>query len=89
MNRSSIQNQHSSIPKGILKSELFQPELLKNLDDDSIDVALQSVQKFVRRDTFGFILEVALERRGCLEFLLSCKLQNFSYATQSHLAILC
>jgi hypothetical protein len=74
MSRSSVQNQHSSIPKSILKLDLFQPEVVKNLDDDSVDVALHAIQKFVQPDTFKFVLDVALERRGCLEFLLSCKL---------------
>jgi len=74
MSRSSVQNQHSSIPKSILKLDLFRPELLKNLDDDSVDVTLHAIQKFVQPDTFKFVLEVALEQRGCLEFLLSCKL---------------
>jgi hypothetical protein len=74
MSRSSVQNQHSSIPKSILKLDLFQPEVLKNPDDDSVDVALHAIQKFFQPDTFKFVLDVALERRGCLEFLLSCKL---------------
>jgi hypothetical protein len=74
MSRSSVQNQHSSIQKSILKLDLFQPERLKFLDDDSVDVALHAIQKFVRPDTFKFVLEVAIEQRGCLEFLLSCKL---------------
>jgi hypothetical protein len=87
MSRSNIPNQHSSIPKGIHKLEIFQPELLKGLDNDAVDVALQSAQQFVRPDAFKFVLEVALERRGCLEFLLSCKLLDFSCATPPHLAV--
>jgi hypothetical protein len=74
MGRSNVQPQHSSIPKGILNLEWLQPEQLKDLDDDSLDVALHSIQQFVRPDTLNFVLEVALERRGCIEFLLSCEL---------------
>lgn len=71
------QHQHLSIPKGILNLELFQPERLKELDDDALDVALHSVYQFLRPDSVQSVLEVALERHGCLEFLLSCKLRDF------------
>ncbi|KAH9992492.1 hypothetical protein BJV74DRAFT_397873 [Russula compacta] len=71
MSRSRTQHQHLSIPKGILHLQFFQPEQLKDFDDDTLDVALHLVQQFVRPETLEFVLEVALERRGCLEFLLS------------------
>jgi antitoxin component HigA of HigAB toxin-antitoxin module len=60
------------MPKSILKLELFQPDLLKDLGEDAVDVALLSVNQFVRLDTFKFVLQVALEQQGCLEFLFSC-----------------
>jgi hypothetical protein len=75
MGRSNVQPQQPSIPKGIVDLEWFQPERLRDLDDASLDVALHTVQQFVRPDTLNFVLDVALERRGCIEFLLSCKLQ--------------
>ncbi|KAI0286423.1 hypothetical protein BC826DRAFT_1108859 [Russula brevipes] len=71
MSRSNMRHKPSSIPKGVLDAEFFQPELLKGLGDEAVDVAIQSIQQFIRPDTVKFILEVALERRGCLEFLLS------------------
>ena len=79
--------QHFSVPKGIVDLELFHPERLKDLDDDALDVALYSVHQFIRPDTFKFVLEVALERRGCLEFLLSCKLDGLSCAIRSYLTL--
>lgn len=83
MSRPNTRNQHTSIPKSILKLELFQPDLLKDLGEDAVDVALLSVNQFVRLDTFKFVLQVALERQGCLEFLFSCTLYDISYATRS------
>jgi hypothetical protein len=76
MGRSNAQPQHSSIPKDILNLEWFRPEELKDLDDDYLDVALQSVQHFVQPESINFVFEVALERRGCIEFLLSCELHH-------------
>lgn len=73
----ATKHHHFSIPKGILDLELFQPERLRDLDDDALDVALHPVHQYIRPDTLKFVLEVALERRGCLEFLLSCKLHEF------------
>jgi hypothetical protein len=81
MSRSTKQHEHSSIPKGILDLELFQPELLKDFDDDALDVALYSTYQFFRPDTVKFVLEVALQRQGCLEFILSCKSHAFLCAT--------
>jgi hypothetical protein len=81
MSRSTKQHQHLSIPKGILDLELFQPERLRDLDDDALDVALHSIHQFLRPETVNFVIEVALERRGCIEFLLSCKWHEFSCAT--------
>ncbi|KAH9971205.1 hypothetical protein BGW80DRAFT_1322645 [Lactifluus volemus] len=71
MGRSNAQPQHSPIPKDILNLKWFHPEELKDLDDDHLDVALQSVQRFVQPESINFVVEVALERRGCIEFLLS------------------
>jgi len=79
MSRPNTRNQQSSIPKSILKLELFQPELLKDFGEDAVDVALLSVHQWVRQDTFKFVLQVALERQGCLEFLFSCMLHDISY----------
>ncbi len=62
-------HQHLSIPKGILTLDVFQPERLEDLDD----VALHSIHPFVRPDTVKSVLQIALERKGCVEFLLSCK----------------
>ncbi|KAF8261744.1 hypothetical protein EI94DRAFT_1809815 [Lactarius quietus] len=59
------------MPKGLNHSEWFQPEILKYLDDEGVDVALESIQQFVRPDTLSFVLEVALELRGCTELLIS------------------
>ena len=84
MSRSNIQHQHL---KGIRSLQLFHPEQLKDLDDDAVASALLTTQVFVRPDTFKFVLEVALERRGCLEFLLSCKIFKYSCPTRSHLII--
>lgn len=80
MNRSagSFHSRHSSKPKGLANSEWFQPDLLKHLDDEGVGVALEFIQQFVRPDTLIFVLEVALELRGCTELLLSCELANFS-----------
>jgi hypothetical protein len=66
------------MPKGLANSEWFQPDLLKRLDDEGVDVALEFIQQFVRPDTLIYVLEVALELRGCTELLLSCELTNFS-----------
>jgi hypothetical protein len=66
------------MPKGLANSEWFQPDLLKHLDDEGVDVALEFIQQFVRPDTLIYVLEVALELRGCTELLLSCELTNFS-----------
>ena len=81
MSRSTKQHPYLSIPKGILDLELFHPERLRNLNDDALDVALYSIHQFVRPETVNFVLEVSLERRGCLEFLLSCKRHELSCAT--------
>lgn len=70
---SSFHPRHSSIPKGLTNSKWFQPELLKHLDDEGVDVALDSIQVFVRPDTLRFVLEAALGLRGCTELLLSCE----------------
>ena len=78
---------HFSVPKGIHDLELFHPERLKDLNDEALDVALYSVHQFIRPDTLNFVLEVALERKGCLEFLLSCKLDKFSCTTRSYLTL--
>ncbi|KAF8261742.1 hypothetical protein EI94DRAFT_1745299 [Lactarius quietus] len=67
----SLHSRHSSMPKGLNHSEWFQPEILKYLDDEGVDVALESIQQFVRPDTLSFVLEVALELRGCTELLIS------------------
>jgi hypothetical protein len=85
MNRSagSFHSRHSSIPKGLANSEWFQPDLLKHLDDEGVDVALEFIQQFVRPDTFSFVLGVSLELRGCTELLLSCELTNFSVQCSS------
>jgi hypothetical protein len=74
----SRSTKHSSIPKSIRNLDLFQPERLKDLDDDALDVALYSIHPFVRPDTVKFVLEEAMERKGCIEFLLSCKSRDFS-----------
>lgn len=74
----SFHPRHSSTPKGLTNSQWFQPELLKHLDDEGVDVALDSIQQFVRPDTLGFVLETALELRGCTELLLSCEPTDFS-----------
>ncbi|KAI0297517.1 hypothetical protein B0F90DRAFT_1819257 [Multifurca ochricompacta] len=71
MKRSRIQSQTPSVPKDIVNSEWFQPERLRDLDDDALHVALQSIQRYVRQDTLRFVFECALERNGCIEFLLS------------------
>jgi hypothetical protein len=71
----SRSTKHSSIPKSILNLDIFQPERLKDFDDDVLDVALHSIHPFVRPDTVNFVLEEAMERKGCIEFLLSCKSQ--------------
>jgi hypothetical protein len=81
MSPSTKQHQHLSIPKGILDLELFQPERLRYLDDDALDVALYSIHQFLRPETVKFVLEVALERQGCLEFFMSCEWHEFSCAT--------
>ena len=73
MSLTTKQHQHLSIPKGILTLDVFQPERLKDLEDDALDVALHPIHPFVRPDTVKFVLQVALERKGCVEFLLSCK----------------
>ena len=70
----ATKQQHFSVPKGICDLELFHPERLKDLDDEALDVELHSVDQFIRSDSLKFVLEVALERKGCLGFLLSCKL---------------
>ncbi|KAH9172885.1 hypothetical protein EDB89DRAFT_1962863 [Lactarius sanguifluus] len=67
---------HSSMPKGFANLEWFKPELLKHLGDEGVDVALESVQQFVRPDTLSFVFEVALELRGCTELLLSSLSQD-------------
>ena len=72
---------HPRHPKGLTNLEWFQPELLKHLDHEGVDVALESVQRFVRPDTLSFVLGVALGLRGCTELLLSCEQTNFSGAT--------
>jgi hypothetical protein len=82
-----MRHKPSSIPKGILDAEFFQPELLMGLGDDAVDVAIQSIQQSIRPDTVKFVLEVALERQGCLEFLLSCESHDFLCATQLYLAV--
>ena len=69
----SIHRRHSSMPKGLTNFEWFQPELLKHLDAERVDVALESIQQFVRQDTLSFVLEVALGLQGCTELLLSCE----------------
>jgi hypothetical protein len=74
----SLHARHSSMPKGLTKLEWFQPELLKHFDDEGIDVALESIQHFVRPDTLNFVLEVALGLRGCTELFLSCEPTNLS-----------
>jgi len=79
MSRPNTRNQQSSIPKNILKLKLFQPDLLKDLGEEAVDVALLSVHQFVQPDTFKFVLQVALERQGCLEFLFSCTLHDILY----------
>ncbi|KAH9017016.1 P-loop containing nucleoside triphosphate hydrolase protein [Lactarius pseudohatsudake] len=55
----SFHPRHASIPKGLAALEWFKPELLKYLDDEGIDVALESIQQFVRSDTLSFVFEVA------------------------------
>ncbi len=65
------------MPKGLSNLQWFQPELLKHLDDEGVDVALESIQQFVRPDALSFVLEVALDLRGCTELLLSCKQTNY------------
>ena len=75
---SSVQKGHSPMPKGLANSEWFQPDLLKHLDDEGIDTALEFIQQFVRPDTLISVLEVALDLRGCTELLLSCEQINFS-----------
>ncbi len=77
----SLHPRHSSTPKGLTNLEWFQPELLKHLDDEGIGVALESIEQFVQPDTLSFVLEVALEVRGCTELLLSCEPTNYSGAT--------
>ncbi|KAH8981166.1 hypothetical protein EDB86DRAFT_3107306 [Lactarius hatsudake] len=72
----SFHSRHASIPKGLAALEWFKPELLKHLDDEGVDVALESIQQFVRSDTLGFVFEVALELRGCTELLLSSLSQD-------------
>ncbi|KAH9022666.1 P-loop containing nucleoside triphosphate hydrolase protein [Lactarius hengduanensis] len=72
----SLHRRHSSIPKGLPTLEWFRPELLKHLDDEGVDVALESIQQFVQPDTLSFVLEVALELRGCTELLLSSLSQD-------------
>jgi hypothetical protein len=79
MSRPNTRNQQSSIPKSILELELFQPDVLKDLGEDAVDVALLSVHPFVQLDTFKFVLQVALERQGCVEFLFSCTFHDISY----------
>lgn len=64
------------MPKGLSNLEWFQPELLKHLDDEGVDVALESIQHFVRPDMLSFVLEVALDLRGCTELLLSSLSQD-------------
>jgi hypothetical protein len=78
MSRSTKQHQNLSTPKGIFNLDVFQPERLKDLDNDALDVALHLMHPFVRPDTIKFVLGVALERKGCIEFLLSCKWRDFS-----------
>jgi hypothetical protein len=67
----SRSTKRSSIPKtkSILNLDVFRPERLKNLDDDALDVALHPIHPFVRPDTVKFVLEEAMERKGCIEFL--------------------
>ncbi|KAN0138675.1 hypothetical protein V8E53_003663, partial [Lactarius tabidus] len=72
----NFHSRHSSIPKGLAYSEWFQPDLLKHLDDEGVDVALEFIQQFVRPDTLIYVLEVALELRGCTELLLSSLSQD-------------
>ncbi|KAH9172883.1 hypothetical protein EDB89DRAFT_1962838 [Lactarius sanguifluus] len=72
----SLHRRHPSIPKGLPNLEWFRPELLKHLDDESVDVALESIQQFVQPDTLSFVLEVALELQGCTELLLSSLSQD-------------
>lgn len=69
------------MPKGLTNLEWFQPEVLKYLDAEGVDVALESIQRFVRPDTLYSVLEVALGLRGCTELLLSCEPTNSSGAT--------
>ncbi|KAI9453660.1 hypothetical protein BJY52DRAFT_1288007 [Lactarius psammicola] len=78
MSRSTgrLHPRHPSMPKGLTNLEWFQPELLKHHDDEGVDVALESIQQFVRTDTLSFVLEVALELRGCTELLLSSLSQD-------------
>jgi hypothetical protein len=76
----SRSTKHLSIPKSVPNLDVFQPERLKDLDDDALDVALHSIHPFVRPDNVKFVLEVAMERKGCIEFLLSCKSHDFSLA---------
>jgi hypothetical protein len=84
----SRSTKHLSIPKSILNLNVFQPERLKDLDDVALDVALHSIYPFIRPDTVKFVLEVAIERKGCIEFLLSCKSHNFSPAIRFSLVII-
>ncbi|KAH8984683.1 hypothetical protein EDB92DRAFT_2117026 [Lactarius akahatsu] len=72
----SLHRRYSSIPKGLPNLEWFRPELLKHLDDEGVDVALESIQQFVQPDTLSFVLEVALELQGCTELLLSSLSQD-------------
>jgi hypothetical protein len=84
----SRSTKHSSIPKSILNLDVFQPERLKDLDDDALDVALHLVHPFVRPDTVKFVLEVAMEREGCIEFLLSCESDGFCQQFELYLSLL-
>ena len=77
-----------SVPKSILNLDVFQPEHLKDLDDDALDVALHLIHPFVRPDTVEFVLEVAMERKGCIEFLLSCMSHDFLSAIRIYLSLL-
>ena len=77
----SFHTRHPSTQKGLRNSKWFQPEVLKHLDDEGFGVALESIQLFVRPDTLSFVLEAALEVRGCTELLLSCEPTNSSDAT--------
>ena len=83
MSRPITRNHQSSIPKSILKLELLRPDVLRDFGEEAVDVALLSVHQWLRPDTFKFVLQAALERQGCLEFLFSCTSHDISSAARS------